>query len=212
MLKVVLEGCQTGGKAKYNVTAAEGLVLTSFRVTDGAKMVEEAQHITESQTSNRWKSTKKMGLLIISEIPASSMPPKPVTASDRLCGFRQDGRSLERLIDCGVTDEGCAALASALRSNPSHLRVLNLSGNKLGDSGVKLFSAVLENPHCELEFLGLSDCGVTDEGCAALASALRSNPSHLRKLNMSENKLGDSGVKLLSDLKNDPHYKLEILW
>ncbi|XDV46662.1 hypothetical protein PO909_014507 [Leuciscus waleckii] len=57
------------------------------------------------------------------------------------------------LSDCGVTDEGCAALASALRSNPSHLRVLNLSHNNLGDSGVKLFSAVLANPHCKLEKL-----------------------------------------------------------
>ncbi|KAK7155979.1 hypothetical protein R3I94_006142 [Phoxinus phoxinus] len=115
------------------------------------------------------------------------------------------------LSDCGVTDEGCAALASALRSNPSHMRNLYLSGNKLGDSGVKLFSAVLVNPHCKLEILWLDDCGVTDEGCAALASALRSNPSHLRELSLSENKLGDSGVKLLNDLKDDPDYKLETL-
>ncbi|CAM4548236.1 unnamed protein product [Leuciscus chuanchicus] len=116
------------------------------------------------------------------------------------------------LKDCGVTDEGCAALASALRSNPSHPRDLDLSVNKLGDSGVKLFSVGLENPHCKLEELGLRDCGVTDEGCAALASALRSNPSHLRQLNLSGNKLGDSGVKLLKDLEDDPHYKLETLW
>ncbi|XDV33359.1 hypothetical protein PO909_003785, partial [Leuciscus waleckii] len=118
---------------------------------------------------------------------------------------------LYRLWECGVTDEGCAALASALRSNPSHLRQLELSVNKLGDSGVKLFSAGLENPHCKLEILGLRDCGVTDEGCAALASALRSNPSHLRKLDLSKNNLGDSGVKLLKDLEDDPHYKLETL-
>ncbi|XDV33306.1 hypothetical protein PO909_003753 [Leuciscus waleckii] len=118
---------------------------------------------------------------------------------------------LYRLWDCGVTDEGCAALASALRSNPSHLRILKLHDNKLGDSGVKLLSAVLANPHCKLEKLWLSYCGVTDEGCAALASALRSNPSHLRELNLYKNKLGDSGVKLLKDLKDDPHYKLETL-
>uniref|UniRef100_A0A8C2DAV3 Uncharacterized protein n=1 Tax=Cyprinus carpio TaxID=7962 RepID=A0A8C2DAV3_CYPCA len=65
---------------------------------------------------------------------------------------------------------------------------------------------------CIIVFYRLYDCGVTDEGCAALASALRSNPSHLSYLNLSGNKLGDSGVKLLSDLKNDPHYKLETLW
>uniref|UniRef100_A0A672P0F5 NACHT, LRR and PYD domains-containing protein 3-like n=1 Tax=Sinocyclocheilus grahami TaxID=75366 RepID=A0A672P0F5_SINGR len=116
------------------------------------------------------------------------------------------------LSDCGVTDEGCAALASALRSNPSHLRELYLSQNKLGDSGVKRLCAVLEDPHCKLQILRLYDCGVTDEGCAALASALRSNPSHLRQLDLSVNNLGKSGVKLLSDLKDDPHYKLEIIF
>ncbi|XP_026135391.1 NACHT, LRR and PYD domains-containing protein 12-like [Carassius auratus] len=112
---------------------------------------------------------------------------------------------------CGITDEGCAALASALRSNPSHLRQLVLTGNKLGDS-VNLLSAVLEDPHCKLERLRLLYCGITDEGCAALASALRSNPSHLRELDLSENKLGKSGVKSLSELKDDPHFKLETLY
>ncbi|XP_051769005.1 NACHT, LRR and PYD domains-containing protein 3-like isoform X2 [Ctenopharyngodon idella] len=116
-----------------------------------------------------------------------------------------------RLIDCGVTDEGCATLASALRSNPSHLRELNLAKNKLRDAGVKLLSAVLEDPHCKLEKLGLINCGVTGEGCAALASALRSNPSHLRQLDLNNNKLGDSGVSLLSDELKNPQCKLETL-
>ncbi|XP_060745286.1 NLR family CARD domain-containing protein 3-like isoform X9 [Tachysurus vachellii] len=116
-----------------------------------------------------------------------------------------------RLYNCGVSDEGCAALTSALRSNPSHLRELDLSYNKLGDSGVKILSAVLENPHCKLETLRLRLCGVSDEGCAALTSALRSNPSHLRELDLSYNKLGDSVKKLLSDLKDDKHYKLQTL-
>ncbi|KAI5092928.1 NACHT, LRR and PYD domains-containing protein 12-like [Silurus meridionalis] len=116
-----------------------------------------------------------------------------------------------RLYNCGVSDEGCAALASALRSNPSHLRDLDLSWNKVGDSRVKCLSAVLENPHCKLEILRLEHCGVSDEGCAALALALRSNPSHLRDLYLSDNKVGDSGVKCLSDLKDDERYKLQTL-
>ncbi|XP_039536192.1 NACHT, LRR and PYD domains-containing protein 3-like [Pimephales promelas] len=61
------------------------------------------------------------------------------------------------LIECGVTDEGCVALASALRSNPSHLRELILSYNKLGDSGVKQLSDGLANPHCKLKRLGLQN-------------------------------------------------------
>ncbi len=63
----------------------------------------------------------------------------------------------------------------------------------------------------EIVLYRLSYCGVTDEGCAALASALRSNPSHLRELDLSLNKLRHTDVKLLSDLKDNPHYKLETL-
>ncbi len=58
-----------------------------------------------------------------------------------------------RLWRCGLTHESCAALASALNSNPSHLRELDLSENNLGDQGVKLFSDGLKNPQCKLETL-----------------------------------------------------------
>ncbi|XP_026119257.1 protein NLRC3-like [Carassius auratus] len=115
-----------------------------------------------------------------------------------------------QLNNCGITDETCAALASALRSNPSHLRNLNMSENKLGKSVTLLF-AVLEDPHCKLEILWLMNCGITDEGFSVLASALRSNPSHLRELKVSGNELGDSSMNYLSDLKDDPNYKLETL-
>uniref|UniRef100_A0AAZ3QLZ9 NACHT, LRR and PYD domains-containing protein 12-like n=1 Tax=Oncorhynchus tshawytscha TaxID=74940 RepID=A0AAZ3QLZ9_ONCTS len=115
------------------------------------------------------------------------------------------------LSGCGVTEEGCASLVSALMSNPSHLRELDLSNNDLKDSGVKLLSAGLGNPHCKLETLRLSGCLVTEEGCASLVSALRSNPSHLRELDLSNNDLKDSGVKLLSAGLGNPHCKLETL-
>ncbi|KAL0159465.1 hypothetical protein M9458_043190, partial [Cirrhinus mrigala] len=58
-----------------------------------------------------------------------------------------------RLFNCSIGEEGCAALISALRSNPSHLRELNLSSNEPGDSGANLISALLEDPHCKLEKL-----------------------------------------------------------
>ncbi|XDV32919.1 hypothetical protein PO909_003573 [Leuciscus waleckii] len=121
----------------------------------------------------------------------------------------KESRSVQ-LSYCDLTDEGFAALTSALRSNPEHLRELNLSGNKIGES-VNLLSDVLQNPHCKLEILRLRDCGVTDEGCVALTSALRSNPEHLRELDLSGNKIGKS-VNLLSDVLQNPHCKLEKLW
>ncbi|XP_066577558.1 protein NLRC3-like isoform X2 [Amia ocellicauda] len=115
------------------------------------------------------------------------------------------------LSDCGITEEGCAALASALRSNPSTLRELDLSSNHPGDSGLTKLSAVLEDPNCKLETLRLSDCGITEEGCAALTSALRSNPSTLRVLDLSYNHPGDSAVTKLSAVLEDPNCKLETL-
>ncbi|MCI4380440.1 hypothetical protein PGIGA_G00240050 [Pangasianodon gigas] len=124
-----------------------------------------------------------------------------------------DAMKVFMMCNCSITDEGCAALASALRSNSSsHLRELSLKGNKTGESGVKLLSDLKEDPHCKLEKLQLCNCSITDEGCAALASALRSNSSsHLRELSLKGNKTGESGVKLLSDLKEDSTCKLEKL-
>ncbi|XP_037399657.1 stonustoxin subunit alpha-like [Pygocentrus nattereri] len=58
-----------------------------------------------------------------------------------------------RLSGCMITEEGCSALTSALSSNPSHLKELDLTYNHPGDTGVKLLSARLEDPHCRLETL-----------------------------------------------------------
>uniref|UniRef100_A0A672QZL4 Uncharacterized protein n=1 Tax=Sinocyclocheilus grahami TaxID=75366 RepID=A0A672QZL4_SINGR len=145
----------------------------------------------------------------VSSPPCSSVGtvghPVPTRRSpERECGDEECIIVLYRLSDCGITDEGCASLASALRSNPSHLRELNLTGNKMGNS-VNLLSDVLQNTHCKLEILWLNYCGVTDEGCGALASALRSNPSHLRELDLIGNKIGDLGVNCLCTGLKDPH-------
>ncbi|XP_073344210.1 NLR family CARD domain-containing protein 3-like [Pagrus major] len=115
------------------------------------------------------------------------------------------------LYSCGLSEAHCEVVASALKSNPSHLRQLDLSDNSLKDSGVKLLSVGLKSQNCSLESLRLMDCSLSEISFASLASALKSNPSHLRELQLSHNKLQDSGVKLLCDFLQSPNCRLETL-
>ncbi|XP_076848280.1 NACHT, LRR and PYD domains-containing protein 3-like isoform X2 [Brachyhypopomus gauderio] len=81
---------------------------------------------------------------------------------EQLCaGLKSSNCKLEilRLSGCLVTEEGCSSLASALSSNPSHLKELDLTYNHPGDSGVKLLSARLEDPHCRLDTLRVDHAG-----------------------------------------------------
>ncbi|XP_051978400.1 NACHT, LRR and PYD domains-containing protein 3-like [Xyrauchen texanus] len=173
--------------------------------------------ITETKlSSSQWSalvfvlltSEQKMDVFSLIEFVGAGIKADEVLL--KLLPVIKESRSVQ-LSYCGVTEDVCAALALALRSNPSHLRLLDLSENKLGDSGVKLLFAGLKSPPWKLEILWLRYCGVTDEGCAVMASALRSNPSHLRELDLSGNEIGDSGVMLLSNGLDKLHCKLEIL-
>uniref|UniRef100_H3CIK7 NACHT domain-containing protein n=1 Tax=Tetraodon nigroviridis TaxID=99883 RepID=H3CIK7_TETNG len=76
-----------------------------------------------------------------------------------LCDFLQNSLcELEtlRMWNCGLSESSCNSLAAALECNPSHLRELNLSENKLQDSGVKLLSDLVNSPTYKLETLGLT--------------------------------------------------------
>ncbi|CAK6981593.1 NLR family CARD domain-containing protein 3-like, partial [Scomber scombrus] len=115
-----------------------------------------------------------------------------------------------RLSDSGLSKTHCEVLASALKSNSSHMTHLDLSKNNLSDSSVKRLSAGLESPNCRLKTLILSDCELSETHCEVLASALKSNP-HLTHLDLSKNNLSDSSVKRLSAGLESPNCRLKTL-
>ncbi|XP_053506838.1 NACHT, LRR and PYD domains-containing protein 3-like [Ictalurus furcatus] len=164
-------------------------------------LLTSAQELEEFDL-NKYFSTHKIPETVLLKV-------MPVIAASRKATIRCDSLGVR----------SWSALVSALSSETSNLRelhltvkTLDLTGNELGDSGVKSLCAVLENPHSKVETLRLRGCGVSDEGCAALTSALKSNPSHLRQLDLTSNNVGDSGVKSLSAVLEDPLCNLEILW
>ncbi|XP_016364265.1 ribonuclease inhibitor-like [Sinocyclocheilus rhinocerous] len=129
-------------------------------------LVEEIQHylksgrIAEAKLSSSQWSAVAFVLLTSEKMPDEFHLDKFVKRSkaenmkvlQMLLPVVKESRSVH-LKDCGVTDEGCAALASALRSNPSHLRQLDLSGNKLESFGVTQLCTLFEDLHCKLEKL-----------------------------------------------------------
>ncbi|XP_043092021.1 protein NLRC3-like [Puntigrus tetrazona] len=79
------------------------------------------------------------------------LPVVKESRSVRLCGCKLTAQS------CG--EKGCGYVSSALTSNPSHLRELDLSYNHPGDSGVKLLSEKLEDSACSLDKLNVDHGG-----------------------------------------------------
>ncbi|XP_024141150.1 NACHT, LRR and PYD domains-containing protein 12 isoform X3 [Oryzias melastigma] len=133
---------------------------------------------------------------------------------EQLVGFLQNpdcGLTTLKLVLCHMSERGCAALASALKSNPSQLENLYLGHNLIEDPGLQHLCGFLENSSCTLQTLSLESCGLTEVSCTALLSALKSNPSHLALLDLSRNDLKASQVQKLEDLVKSPNYKLETL-
>ncbi|XP_063049912.1 ribonuclease inhibitor-like [Engraulis encrasicolus] len=113
------------------------------------------------------------------------------------------------LSDCTVTGEGYAALAAALKSNPSHLEELDLRGNNPGHSEVKLLTDLLEDPASKLQRLRLLSSNAADTGLVYLTSVLGGNPLTLTELDLRGKITGDSGVKQFCALLEDSHCRFK---
>lgn len=100
---------------------------------------------------------------------------------------------LLNLQGCGLTSQGCRYLATTLGGSLK-LQELDLSGNDIGDDGMKHLAKGLRSPECWLEVLKVSQCNFEKKGCRHLAIALKKNPGHLKVLDLSINMIGDEGA------------------
>ncbi|KAL6471879.1 hypothetical protein MHYP_G00205290 [Metynnis hypsauchen] len=115
------------------------------------------------------------------------------------------------LAGCNLRSASCEKLSSALQSENSSLKEVDLSNNDLQDSGVELLSAGLKSSHCKLETLRLAGCNLRKASFEKLSLALQSENSSLKEVDLSNNDLQDSGVELLSAGLKSLHCKLETL-
>ncbi|XP_077629512.1 ribonuclease inhibitor [Crocuta crocuta] len=110
---------------------------------------------------------------------------------------------------CSFTAACCPHFSTMLTQN-KHLVELQMSDNKLGDSGVQELCRGLSQPGATLRVLWLGDCDVANSGCNSLASLLVTNHS-LRELDLSNNCMDDLGILRLVESLEQPGCALEQL-
>ncbi|KAM9306221.1 NLR family CARD domain-containing protein 3-like isoform 4-T5 [Pholidichthys leucotaenia] len=180
---------------------------------------QEIQAFLKSENGSK----KKLSVFHCSALAYMLQMSEEVLDEFNLSDYKTSNRGKQRLIpavrncrkaglsSCGLSETHCEVVASALKSDPSHLTQLDMSGNKLKDSGVKVLCSGLESPNCRLELLRLRSCRLSKISCDYLVSALKSNPSYLRRLDLVNNQMQDSGVKQLCGFLESPHCRLEDL-
>ncbi|XP_072513755.1 uncharacterized protein [Salminus brasiliensis] len=116
-----------------------------------------------------------------------------------------------RFAGCDLTVQSIETLNSALQTENSSLKELDLRNNNFQGLRMELLSAGLKSSHCKLETLRLSGCNINAQSCETLQSVLQKENSSLKELDLSDNSVQDSGVELLCAGLKSSHCKLETL-
>ncbi|XP_014888885.1 NACHT, LRR and PYD domains-containing protein 12 [Poecilia latipinna] len=131
---------------------------------------------------------------------------------DILCaGLREAKLHGLNLNVCGLTAACCDNLAFLLTSGASHLQILQMMFNPIGDQGFAKLCEAMHSPNCRLQELQIQSCNLTAASMEAFASALCSGQSQLTKIDFKENMAGDSGVEALCKALRQPLCKLQSL-
>ncbi|XP_026881631.2 NACHT, LRR and PYD domains-containing protein 12 [Electrophorus electricus] len=178
-------------------------------------LVKDIQHYLSSEWFSKFSLTQWSALVFVL-----------LTSADRLNIFdlkkySKSDEGLLRLLlvvkaseiallsNCGLSERCCKALGTALES--SNLRELDLSGNSIGDTGLRRLAEGLGNAESKLERVRLSYCRITPQGCAILATRLIPKLLLLKELDLSDNSLREAGIRILATQLRNPHCKIEIL-
>ncbi|XP_067833993.1 NACHT, LRR and PYD domains-containing protein 5-like, partial [Heptranchias perlo] len=108
-----------------------------------------------------------------------------------------------------ITSNSCQAMVSVLTQSQA-LSWLNLTHNKIGNSGVKILCRALKDQDCKLQKLSLKHNNLTYDSCEELASALKENCG-LLDLDISANKITDLGVGFLCQVLKNSNSKIQCL-
>ncbi|XP_072525712.1 NACHT, LRR and PYD domains-containing protein 3-like [Salminus brasiliensis] len=198
--------------------ASINLLFCLLELNDRTLFKEIQAYLTSEESPERELSPTKCSALVyilqMSEEILEEFNPKKYSTSTvgcrRLLPAVRCCRKA-RFSSCGLGEQCCEIVASALQLQNCPLQELDLSNNSQMDAGAKLFSEGLMSPQCRLEKMSLASCHFSSESCHYIALAINSASLPLRELDLSYNDWQDSGVKLLSDGLKYANCTLEIL-